>query len=129
MLYFFIPWGILVLKNKLLGYPTFFTDFMGFSFLTPLVFLLQSILLFLYFFKEVSKKAIFFISASILFFHSTLAIIPFEYCDNTFIMNKSSCDCVGIKKNQLFGTECVGVREKCYDLGSTKKYEKPCEKR
>ncbi len=107
--YFLIPWGVLILMREFFSYPTFVTDFMGFSYLTPLIFLLQSALLFFYFFKNLSRKVIIITSSLFLFFHSVLAVIPFEYCDGN-LWGRSSCDCIGIRKYQLFGTECVGIR-------------------
>jgi hypothetical protein len=50
-----------------------------------------------------------------------LAITTFEGCDSTF-WTKKSCDCVGIKRYQLLGKQCVGIRTKCYFYGK----EKPC---
>lgn len=102
--YILIPLGILQLKNSY---------FLGFSYLTPALFIIQSVLIFFYFFKNFSKKIFVAISCILLLSNIVLAIIPFDVCDSE-LWNTKSCDCIGIRKYNLFNSECVGIRKKCY---------------
>jgi len=120
--YFLIPWGILEAEREFFQIRlAFATNFLGFSFLTPTIFIVQGVLLYLYFFKAYSKKIIIIISIIILFFHSMLAIVPAKDCEENFSVQKS-CDCLGLKRVELFGGSCIGKRTKCYYYGK----EKPC---
>lgn len=103
-LYILIPLGILQLKHSY---------FFGFSYLTLALFIIQSVLIFFYFFKNFSKKRFVTISSILLLANIVLAIIPFDVCDSE-LWNKASCDCVGIKKYDMFHSDCVGIRKKCY---------------
>ncbi len=116
-LYILLPWGIMALVEVLRDGTSEFT-FFGFSYLTSVVFIVQSILLFLYFFKKFRLKSLVVTFIITLFFHSVLAIIPFPECDSGWRWGDyKNCSCMGIKKGQLFRSECIGIIKSHYLKG------------
>ena len=92
---------IFILFSGAIVYLTLFSTF---------VFLIFSLSIF----KTFYKKLLFFVFP-LLFIQVLIYLIPFPKCTSNFKVPLYGCECSGIKKEYLGGSECIGKIKKCYE--------------
>jgi hypothetical protein len=91
----------------------------GFTILLPIFIFAHVVLSVLYPIKKYSKKIL---AVIIVLFLINVAInqIAFPACDSNHKNGPiTSCDCFGIKKSELFSSQCIGFRTACYEYNQT----------
>jgi hypothetical protein len=123
----FVAAGFIILGIVLYLVSIFsvFRDAIGFTILLPIFLLAHMVLSIIYSIKNYSKKILAIIIV-LFIIHLAVSQIVFPVCDSSHKTGQiTACDCVGIKKVQLFSSQCVGIRIACYEYNQTK-FEVPC---
>lgn len=64
-------------------------------------------------FKKFHKK-FFYLNLFLILIQIIITFIQFPDCDASFKIGWYGCQCYGIKKNMLGGSQCIGKIKKCY---------------
>lgn len=106
-LYIIVPWWIVGIKEIYMNWNVSYT-FFWFTYLTVWIFCIQTILVFLYFFRWFLSRKILLFFGIIFLIHTILAVIPFTVCSSGFSKKSHvQCECIWLKKITLFQKQCV----------------------
>ncbi|MBS8121523.1 hypothetical protein VAMP_6n29 [Candidatus Vampirococcus lugosii] len=81
-----------------------------FTYFSAFLFLIFSFSIFKKFYKTLFYFILFLVISQIL-----ILLISFPKCSYNFKYPMYSCKCLGVKKQELFGTQCIGKIKECYD--------------
>lgn len=90
-----------------------------FTFFSAFIFLIFSFSIF----KAFYQKFLFFV-LFLLFVQVLICFISFPKCNYNFKIPIYGCECSGIKKQYLGGSQCIGEVKKCYDYFKNPNIEK-----
>lgn len=110
-----IALGLIIVGIILYFISPFLSKNLAASLLLLGLFIIAHIVLSIFYVRKNYSKKILIAIIILLLINVTIIKVNFPVCDTSHKNGPStSCDCLGIKKEGLFMSECIGIRTNCY---------------